>query len=363
MSDRRAVTAAGQGREAERIAGAERRRPPTKPRMSPTSGKPRIATGKSELAAGKPSRRPASRVRKAERDEDIAAPALAAPPLRLATLSCRYPSRRSLTPRQYPPSPDIRGNHDYPPLDIAVRRHPRAGDGMPGPDEAAVAAVRARDARLTKPPGSLGRLEEIAEWLAAWQGREPPARRAAVVAVFAGNHGVVAQGVSAYPQAVTSADGRQFPGRRRGHQPDLQTFDLGLKVFELALDDPTGDITQGRGAGGGRLRRDHRLSAWRRSPAAPISSASARWASATRRSPPRSAMALYGGEAEDWVGPGTGVDAEGLKRKADAVRRAVALHRPHLERSARSAAPARRPRDRGDGGRHPRGAAFATSRC
>ncbi len=74
---------------------------------------------------------------------------------------------------------------------------------MPGPDMAAANAVRARDANLTKPAGSLGRLEEIAEFLAAWQGKAPPRVDRPLVCVFAGNHGVVAQGVSAYPQSVT----------------------------------------------------------------------------------------------------------------------------------------------------------------
>ena len=69
---------------------------------------------------------------------------------------------------------------------------------MPGPDEAAMAAARARQAQLTKPAGSLGRLEEIAEWLAGWQGG-PPHVESPLVAVFAGNHGVVAHGVSPCP--------------------------------------------------------------------------------------------------------------------------------------------------------------------
>ena len=73
---------------------------------------------------------------------------------------------------------------------------------LPGPDNDAVAAVRARDGQLTKPAGALGRLEEIAEWLAAWTGR-PPAVTRPLVAVFAGNHGVTARGVSAFPARVT----------------------------------------------------------------------------------------------------------------------------------------------------------------
>src|SRR6185369_9300698 len=95
-----------------------------------------------------------------------------------------------------------------PPLDQPEKRPPfddiRALIAkMPAADGAAAAAVRARDAVLTKPAGALGRLEEIAEWLAAWQGRAPPAVNRPLVAVFAGNHGVVAHGVSAYPAAVT----------------------------------------------------------------------------------------------------------------------------------------------------------------
>ena len=68
-------------------------------------------------------------------------------------------------------------------------------DNLPGPVDHAVDAVRQRDKSLTKPPGALGRLEELAEWLAAWTGRAPSITRP-LVAVFAGNHGVTAQGVS-----------------------------------------------------------------------------------------------------------------------------------------------------------------------
>ncbi|MBT3808802.1 MAG: hypothetical protein HOF99_04815, partial [Rhodospirillaceae bacterium] len=75
---------------------------------------------------------------------------------------------------------------------------------MPAPDIAAVEATRAREAELTKPPGALGRLEEITEWVAAWQGRHPPNVTHARVAVFAGNHGVAARGVSAFPAEVTA---------------------------------------------------------------------------------------------------------------------------------------------------------------
>src|SRR6476646_4867346 len=75
---------------------------------------------------------------------------------------------------------------------------------LPGPDLEAGTAAAAREIQLTKPPGALGRLEELAGWLAAWQGRHPPRLDHPRTVVFAGNHGVAARGVSAYPAAVTA---------------------------------------------------------------------------------------------------------------------------------------------------------------
>src|SRR5260370_18826777 len=66
---------------------------------------------------------------------------------------------------------------------------------------------------LTKPPGSLGRLEELAIWLARWQGREVPRLGRVTIAVFAGNHGVAGRGVSAFPQAVTGQMVANFAAR------------------------------------------------------------------------------------------------------------------------------------------------------
>ena len=200
---------------------------------------------------------------------------------------------------------------------------------MPEVDTEAVAQTRARDRELTKPPGSLGRLEEIVEWLAGWQQRHPPKVERPVVAVFAGNHGVVAQGVAAYPQAVTAQMVANFRGDGAAVNQLCKTFDLGLKVFELALEVPTQDITQGPAmeeadcaatmaygmeaiAGGCDLLCIGEMGIGNTTIAAAL------------------ANGLFGGKAEDWVGPGTGVDAAGLARKADAVTRAVALHRDHL---------------------------------
>jgi len=80
----------------------------------------------------------------------------------------------------------------------------RALSRLPGPDTAAGAGAAAREPRLTKPAGALGRLEELSKWLSEWQGRHPPALDAPHAHVFAANHGVAARGVSAYPADVTA---------------------------------------------------------------------------------------------------------------------------------------------------------------
>jgi nicotinate-nucleotide--dimethylbenzimidazole phosphoribosyltransferase len=201
---------------------------------------------------------------------------------------------------------------------------------LPPPDEEAAAAVKARDLTLTKPPGALGRLEHIAEWLARWQGRHAPRVERPVVAVFAGNHGVVAQGVAAYPQAVTRQMVANFQAGGAAVNQICKSFDLGLKVFELALETPTRDITEAPAmeeaecaatmaygmeavAGGADLLCVGEMGIGNTTIAAAI------------------CHGLYGGNPADWVGPGTGVDSQGLKRKADAVARAVALHKAHLK--------------------------------
>ena len=199
---------------------------------------------------------------------------------------------------------------------------------LPKADERALAAARERQRELTKPAGSLGRLEEIAEFLASWQGQRPHVDTP-LVAVFAGNHGVVAQGVSPFPPSVTQAMVANFTHGGAAINQICKTFDISLKVFELALEQPTGDITQ-------EPALDERSTA--------ATMAFGMEALASRpdvlclgemgigNTTAAAAIyhALYGGEAEDWVGRGTGVDDEGLKRKADAVRKAAALHRAHL---------------------------------
>ena len=200
---------------------------------------------------------------------------------------------------------------------------------MPRRDEGAAAAVRARDAVLTKPPGSLGRLEEIAGWMAAWQGKPLPTVDRPVVAIFAGNHGVAARGVSAYPPAVTQQMVDNFAAGGAAINQICLAYDLGLKVLDLALEVPTGDITTGPAMdetdcartiafGMEAVAGGHDLVAIGEMGIGNTTVAAALFA------------ALFGGTAADWVGPGTGVDDAGLARKRDAVAAALETHKGRL---------------------------------
>src|SRR5207237_1139078 len=97
----------------------------------------------------------------------------------------------------------------------------------------------------TKPAGALGRLEELAAWLAIWQGRHPPTLNHPRTIVFAGNHGVAARGVSAYPAAVTAQMVQNFIAGGAAVNQLCKTIDADLRVYEMNLDTPTGDIVEG----------------------------------------------------------------------------------------------------------------------
>jgi nicotinate-nucleotide--dimethylbenzimidazole phosphoribosyltransferase len=201
---------------------------------------------------------------------------------------------------------------------------------VPEGDEAAVGNVRARDALLTKPPTSLGRLETLVEHLARWQGKGSPTLDNPMVAIFAGNHGVTRQGVSAFPAEVTRQMVANFTNGGAAISQICALHGLNLRVFELALDLPTGDITVEAAmddrtaaatlaygmeavAGGPDLLCIGEMGIGNTTVAAAL------------------CAALFGGSGADWVGRGTGVDAAGLARKAEAVDKALARHRGELD--------------------------------
>ena len=193
-------------------------------------------------------------------------------------------------------------------------------------DEAAASAARARQNSLTKPPGSLGRLEDLAVFMAGWQGRERPQLDRAQALVFAGNHGVVAQGVNPFPAEVTALMVRNFQAGGAAINQICRVAGADLSVVPLDLDRPTGDFTQGAAMTAEEVEAAMRAGADAVDPRSDVlllgemgignSTVAAVLAAAT-----------HGGSAEDWVGPGTGAVGEVLANKLRAVAEGLARHR------------------------------------
>jgi len=208
---------------------------------------------------------------------------------------------------------------------------------LPHGNHAASAAVAAREATLTKPPKSLGRLEDLVGWLAAWQGSAPPRLDHVEILVFAGNHGVTRQGVSAYPVEVTAQMVANFSAGGAAINQLARTAGADLRVIPLELDVPTADFTAqpamseaqfvaAVSAGGRAVSPDCDLICLGEMGIGNTTAASAL------------AAALFGGGGARWAGRGTGVDEAGLERKRDAIDRGLARHRDALHEPLQIAA-------------------------
>lgn len=194
----------------------------------------------------------------------------------------------------------------------------------PAGDEAAAAAVTARQARLTKPPGSLGRLEALAAWMARWQGRALPRLERVQVLVFAGNHGVAARGVSPYPAAVTAQMVANFAAGGAAINQLAACAGARLRVAPLALDRPTADMTEAPA-----LAPEEFLDAVDSGAAAMDEEVDllclGEMGIGNTTAGAALAAALFGGGV-DWAGRGTGLDEAGLARKRAVVEAALARH-------------------------------------
>lgn len=196
---------------------------------------------------------------------------------------------------------------------------------MPQADASAIDGALARQNSLTKPPGSLGKLEELAVFMASWRGTSRPVIAHAQAVVFAGNHGICAQGVNPYPQAVTAQMVANFTAGGAAINQLCRANGAQLSVMALDLDTPTDDFTTGpamsdtacidalnRGAAAVDPRADvlvlGEMGIGNSTIAAALTSA------------------LFGGEVSDWVGPGTGSDSAGIARKVAAIKAGLARH-------------------------------------
>ena len=200
---------------------------------------------------------------------------------------------------------------------------------LPGGHPAASAAVAQREAMLTKPPNSLGRLEDLVAWLAHWQGRAPPRLDRVEIVVFAGNHGVTRRGVSAYPAAVTAQMVANFAAGGAAINQLAGTAGAALRVIPLCLDQPAADFTAAPA-----LSEDEFLAAVTAGYQAVAPDCDllclGEMGIGNTTAAAAIAAALFGGGGARWAGRGTGVDDDGLQRKRAVIDAALARHAAHL---------------------------------
>lgn len=215
-------------------------------------------------------------------------------------------------------------------------------------DEVMAGAARERQGQLTKPPGALGRLEDLAIRLAAMQGCVKPELDRIHISVFAADHGITARGVSAFPQAVTTEMVRNFASGgaaisvlARALDANLEVINLGTVhdpgalpgVLDLRIAAGTRDFSEQEAMDEEQLHRA--LNAGRQ---------------AAERARARDAKLFIGGEmgignttaataiacallrkpVEELVGPGTGLDRNGMLGKAEVIKIALRRHRALL---------------------------------
>lgn len=198
-------------------------------------------------------------------------------------------------------------------------------ESAPSKNTEAEAGAQERNGQLTKPPGALGRLEDLAIWFASWQGTDRPKMDAPQVIVFAGNHGVCAQGVSAFPPEVTVQMVANFEHGGAAINQLSKAFGAKMDVHALDLDTPTADFTQAPA-----MTEDEVVAALSTGWAAVDPDAdvlvTGEMGIGNTTSAAAVAAAVLGGEAADWTGRGTGVDDAGLARKTEVVAQGLALH-------------------------------------
>ena len=197
----------------------------------------------------------------------------------------------------------------------------------PGPDLEAGTLAASRQTQLTKPAGALGRLEELAIWLATWQARHPPRLDHPRTLVFAGNHGVAARGVSAYPAAVTAQMVQNFIAGGAAVNQLCRVFDVGLKVYEMNLDTPTGDIVVEPAMTEEECAKAMAYGMMAVEPGIDVLALGEMGIGNTTAA---AALCggLFGGDAEMWTGPGSGVAGAAFEAKRHVVGEALARHRP-----------------------------------
>lgn len=197
-------------------------------------------------------------------------------------------------------------------------------DSMPGPDEESAAAVAARAALVLRPRGALQRLDELAVWLAGWQRTATPTVERPAALVFAGDHGVAAERVSAYPASVTAAMVGALEGGAATAAVMARRLGATLRVVDVGVGKPTGNIRYESAMSEPEFERT--IAAGRDAVSGghpPDILVLGEIGIGNTTSAAAVSMALHGGVVDHWVGPGSGLDREGMARKRDVVEAAV----------------------------------------
>lgn len=195
----------------------------------------------------------------------------------------------------------------------------------PSLDSEAKAGAEERNGQLTKPPGALGRLEDLAIWYASWRANPRPSIENPQVIIFAGNHGVCARGVSAFPPEVTVQMVANFEHGGAAINQLSKAFGADMSVVSLSLDTPTADFTTAPAMTEDEVV-DALVAGWTAVKDTSDLLVVGEMGIGNTTAAAAVAAALFGGDAADWTGRGTGVDDEGLNRKTSAVADGLALH-------------------------------------
>lgn len=198
-------------------------------------------------------------------------------------------------------------------------------ENLPAQDPTALVAARARNSQLTKPQGALGKLEDLAIWYAGWRGDARPLINSPQVIVFAGNHGVAAQGVSAFPPEVTEQMVANFSAGGAAINQLARAAGARLDVHALSLETPTKDFTQEPAMTEQDLT-EALVAGWEAVNETTDLLVTGEMGIGNTTPAAALACALLGGDAAEWTGRGTGVEGDALTNKIRVVAEGVARH-------------------------------------
>ena len=200
---------------------------------------------------------------------------------------------------------------------------------LPGVDAAAQQQIADREAELTKPAGSLGRLEELTRWLGGWQKRARPQLERVQILIFAGNHGVVRQGVSPWPQDVTAQMVQNFESGGAAINQLARVADARLRVVPVLGLASTADFTTAPAMTEAAFLEAVRTG-YDAVPRACDLLCLGEMGIGNTTAASALVAALFGGTGADWAGRGTGLDAPGVAHKARVIDAALAFHKAEM---------------------------------